>query len=193
MKKSGTTTVFVVACGVVLCAAYAIGLCIREIRFRLAAAEVVKTEVQKTDVAKIQEPAPPATEQPAGPGRNRDSENDFGGPGFGGQGGSGFGDGGPGRFENMTEEERAQMRERFANGGGRGGMGMPQMSEEDMQKFRSEMENLRSKREEMSDEEYQQAMTQLREKYGMPSRGFGGRGRRGGDRSNSGQQENTMN
>ncbi len=192
MKKSGATTVFVVVCGVVLCAAYAIGLCIREIRFRLAAAEPVSAEVQKTDVAKVQEPASPATDQPAGPERNSDSENDFGGPGFGGQGGSRFGDSGPGRFENMTEEERAQMRDRFANGGGR--QGMPQLSDEDMQKMRTEMEELRTKREEMSDEEYQQAMTQLREKYGMPSRGgFGGRGRRGGDRSNSGQQENTMN
>jgi hypothetical protein len=75
----------------------------------------------------------------------------------------------------MSEEEKqqamAQMREKF---GGRRRENMPQLSEEDREKMRVDMEDLRARWESMSEEERQAAQAQMREKYGFAPRGFGG-------------------
>ena len=94
------------------------------------------------------------------------------------------------RFENMSEEERekfrAQMRDRFSGGGrrrGGGGEMFPNLTEEQRTEMREQMDKLREQWEQMSEEERQQALAQMREKYGFtPRMGFGGRpgGRPGG-------------
>jgi len=93
------------------------------------------------------------------------------------------------RFQNMSEEERqeamARMRERFG-GRGRGGGGSPfaQLSEEDRDNLRAEMEELGARAGEMSEEEMRQARGAIMEKYGITPRsgggGEGGRRRPGG-------------
>ncbi len=90
------------------------------------------------------------------------------------------------RFQNMTDEERqeamAQMRERFGGGGQRAGRGGgPQLSEEDRENLRAEMEALGANAEGMSDEERQEARQAIFEKYGI-TMGRGGGGRRPGPR-----------
>jgi len=176
MKQSGTTIVFVIVCTGVLVAAFAIGLCIREIRFGDAknesgvAAKPGKTpgELERQAQARRMpgnettgsksdrspEERAALVEQRAG---MRES------------------------FENMTEEEkekfRAQMRDRF--GGRRRDMGS-ELSEEDRTKMREEIEELRAGWEEMSEEEREEARNQISEKYGVTPRGLGG-GRGPGD------------
>jgi hypothetical protein len=111
---------------------------------------------------------------------------------------AGFGEGRRGmreRLANMSEEERAQMRERFGGRRREGGIGgrfqnmsermeeqrrqmrerMENMSEEERAKMREEMEELRGRWEEMSEEEREEARAQMNEKYGfVPRMGFGG-------------------
>ena len=182
MKRSGMTIVFVLVCAIVLVGAYGLGVCIREYRFRRAA-----TEPQA--VAAVQKPAAaPATPNVAQrlapvpvPGAEMPQDRPFPGdrPGFGGDRMAEMRQ----RFENMSDEERqqamSQMRERF---GGRRREGMPQLSEEDREKMRAEMEDLRARWDSMSEEERQEAQAQMREKYGFAPRGFGGdRGSGGGE------------
>ena len=85
------------------------------------------------------------------------------------------------RFQNMSEEEgqeaMARMRERFGGrrgGGGEGRGAFSQLSEEDRENLRVEMEELNAKADEMSEEEMRQARTEIREKYRLPPRGGGG-------------------
>jgi hypothetical protein len=179
MKRSGMTTVFVLVCAIVLVCAYGLGVCIREYRFRSAAVEpAVSAEVQQPAVepaaqslAKAPEPAP------AVPPEGMPSPEER--PGSGGDRMAAMRD----RFNNMSEEERqqamAQMRDRFGNR--RRGEGMPQLSEEDREKMRVEIEDLRNRWESMSEEERQQAQAQMREKYGFAPRGFGSGGFGGGE------------
>jgi hypothetical protein len=185
MKRSGLTIVFVLVCAIVLVGAYGLGVCIREYRFHKAA-------VAAPVAAELQKPAAGTTaKMPPGArvARTSDANNPGGRPTFrnGGMGGMRQ------RFQNMSEEERqqaiSQMRERF--GGGRRRQGMPQLSDEDRQKMRTEMEDLRSRWDSMSEEERQQAQEQFREKYGFAPRGFGSRGfggRRSRGEPNSPQQ-----
>jgi len=197
MKQSGATILFIIVCAAVLAAAYAAGICIREVRFS-AARNGAKTTT--TTVAQKPSPEPEVTREQARrtprPGgmdaRRNSSPEDRAGLDeqsgeVGGQRG-GFGEQRADmrdRLENMSDEERekfaAQMRERFA---GRRRENMPQLSEEDRAKMREELEELRSKSEEMSDQEMEEARAKIFEKYGMPSRGFGGR--MGGSRNNGG-------
>ncbi len=79
----------------------------------------------------------------------------------------------------------ANMRERFGGrrrGEGRGGFS--QLSEEDRENLRAEMEELGARADEMSEEEMRQARSEIMEKYGItPGRfggGEGGRRRSGG-------------
>ncbi|MHC4507878.1 MAG: hypothetical protein ACYTAO_02830 [Planctomycetota bacterium] len=53
---------------------------------------------------------------------------------------------------------------------------MPQLSEEDREKMRAEIEDLRARWEDMSEQERQKAQAQMREKYGFAPRGFGSGG-----------------
>jgi hypothetical protein len=195
MRQSGMTIVFVLVCAIMLVGAYGLGICIREYRFHRAGVGPQAAAVQKpTAESAVQSatgrsapalaPAAGAPEGVAPPG---------GRPGFGGDRMAAMRD----RFANMSDEERqqamSQMRDRS---GGRRRQGMPQLSEEDREKMRAEMEDLRARWESMSDEERQEAQAQMREKYGFAPRGFGGnRGfggadssRRSGGEPNSGQQ-----
>ena len=183
MKKSGMTIVFVVVCIAALVAAYGVGVCIREIRFRRARVETeVAAEVEKPSIE-------PQTEGVArDPMVAREPQGAEGGPspergaGFGGDRMAAMKE----RFENMSEEEKkeamAQMRERF---GGRRRDGGPQLSDEDRAKMREEMEKLRERSEEMSEEEMAEARAKIFEKYGITPRGSGGRP--GGDRGFGGE------
>lgn len=180
MKRSGMTIVFVLVCAIVLMAAYGVGVCVREYRFRRAgvepktAAEVEKPIAKPSTEGLAKAPAPaPAPEGPQGVPPSPEER-----PGPAGDRMMGMRQ----RFENMSEEERqqamAQMRDRM--GGRRGGM--PQLSEEDRAKMREEMDALRARWESMSEEERQEAQAQMREKYGFAPRGFGGdRGPGGGE------------
>lgn len=204
MKQSGATIVFVIVCAAVLAAAFAAGICIREIRFSAA-----RNEFTTATVAEKPNPEPGRSRQQArrmpGPegmdarrglspeGGSREQASRMPGPGgmvardgFSPEGrGGGLGDQRAGmreRLENMSDEEReqfmAQMRERF---GGRRRENMPQLSEEQRAEMRKEMEELRARSEEMSDQEREEARAKIFEKYGLPTRGFGGRS--GGSRS----------
>jgi hypothetical protein len=204
MKQSGATIVFVIVCAAVLAAAFAAGICIREIRFSAA-----RNEFTTATVAEKPSPAPERNQEQArrtpGPegtdtrrglspeGGSQEQARRMPGPGGrdarGGfspdERGGGFGEQRAGmreRLENMSDEEReqfmAQMRDRF---GGRRRENMPQLSEEDRAKMRKELEDLRTRSEEMSDQEMDEARAKIFEKYGLPSRGFGGR--TGGGRS----------
>jgi hypothetical protein len=200
MKKSGMTIVFVIVCVGIIVAAYGVGVCIREIRFSRAQAgtevtsetEKPETKTSAASVAKKPEPPDEDRESQTSPDPNNQRRED-------GSPRQRMGD--PGRatgmftreqLENMSEEERqqaiAQMRERFGN---RRREGAPQLSEEDRAKLREEMESLRERWGQMSDEEKEKVEAEFTEKYGFfpnPDRrrsggGFGaGRGgrRRGG-------------
>ena len=86
-----------------------------------------------------------------------------------------------GRLENMSEEERARMEEERSQMRER----MENMSEEERAKMREEMEELRGRWEEMSEEEREEARAQMNEKYGfVPRIGMGGRP--GGNRGSGG-------
>jgi len=181
MKKSGTTVVFVLVCIGVLVAAYGIGICIRNIRFGNTSITATAPEKSPIQPAGEQEQAKQA---PAGnEAARRNSElppeqiTEFG------QQRTGMRQ----RFENMTDEEReafrAQMRERF--GGRRRGDAGPQLqlSDEERAKMREEIDALREKWDQMSEEEREEARNQISEKYGFSPRGLGGgfRDREGGD------------
>lgn len=82
------------------------------------------------------------------------------------------------------------MRERFAGRRRSGGFQGPQMSDEDREKMRADMDDLRSRWEEMSEEERQEAMNEMREKYGFAPRMGGSGGRRSGGRFGGTSQDN---
>lgn len=184
MKRSGTTMVFVLIWAIVLVGACGLGVCIKEYRFRragsvpkaVAAVPKPTTQTPSARVAPERMPAPVA----GAPGQ-RPSPGER--PGFGGDRMMG----GRLRFDQMSEQERqeamSRMRERF--GGRRRGEGMPQLSDEDREKMRAEIEDLRARWEDMSEEERQEAQAQMIEKYGFAPRGFGGGGF--GDRSFGGE------
>jgi hypothetical protein len=104
MKKSGITIIFIIGCIGVLFVAYVIGLSIRQVRFRRARVEP-ETSVQPQMSAEIPKPSSPNE-----PRRERTdtaqvpSER---GPMSGQEGRRPFG--------GMTEQERAQLRERWEN------------------------------------------------------------------------------
>ena len=204
MKKSGFTIVFVIVCVGVLVAAYGVGVCIKEVRFRRAQAETEVTteagqpgtESSTQSVAKELEPPDEDREPEAPPAP--ETEGPDGGPPRRRMGELGRA---PGMFtreqlENMSEEERqeafAKMRERF---GGRRREGGPQLSEEDRAKLREELEELRERWEGMSDEEKKEVEAEFIEKYGFfpnpdrrrPGGGFGGGGGRRRGRPDDGQ------
>ncbi|HCO96078.1 MAG TPA: hypothetical protein DIU00_19415, partial [Phycisphaerales bacterium] len=179
MKQSGATIVFVIVCAAVLAAAFAAGICIREVRFSAA-----RNEFTTAAVVEKPSPEPERSREQARPmpgpggmdarrglspeGGNREQARRIPGPGgmdarggFSPEGRGGLGDQRAGmkeRLENMSDEEReqfmAQMRERF---GGRRRENMPQLSEEDRAKMRKELEELQTRSEEMSDQEREEA------------------------------------
>ena len=190
MKKSGFTFLFIIVCVGVLVAAYGVGVCIREIRFRggqeetdvTAKDDKPDTEAKPEGVA--QKPTPPDANQApeTSPAVTAQEPNEGPAPQMMGRFGGMPGMPTPEELQNMSEEERqaamAKLRERF---GGRRREGGPQLSEEDRAKFREEMEKVRERWSEMSDEEKKKVEAEFTEKYGFfpnPDRrrpgGFGG-------------------
>jgi len=171
--------VFVLVWAIVLVGAYGLGVCIKEYRFRRAGVEpqtVAAVQEPSTQVAPERVAGAPMTAPVAGTPEAGPSPGE--GPGPGGDRMTGA----RSRFEDMSEEERQQAmsRMRDRSGGRRRGEGMPQLSDEDREKMRVEIEDLRARWESMSEEERQQAQDQMREKYGFAPRGFGSGGPGGG-------------
>jgi len=165
MKNSGTTIMFVIVCIVILLASYGIGLCIREARFQHAAAASkadvqtqVSTEVQKPSVTvqPANEPAQASPVERAAPTANEDRA--------------------PMPFGGLSEEERAKMRQNWQN-----------MSDEERaqerERRRAEMRQMREKMQNMSEEEREKYMAEMRQRFGdrQPSGRRGGRGQQQGE------------
>jgi hypothetical protein len=191
MKRSGTVLIFVIVWAAVLFASFVIGICIREVRFHRAGAvietktvttpKVVNSKVEiPSDAEKLAQEL--AQKAPApGPGGGERPANLPAGPGTG-EGRGNMRD----RFANMSEEERAQMRERM--GSRRRGGGSQNLSEEERAQMEEQRAQMRARFENMSEEE----RAQMRERMGNRrpgGNGAGGRGRTGG-RQNREQQEN---
>jgi len=166
MKSSGTTIVFVIVCIVILLASYGIGLCIREVRFQHAVvASKADTQTQviqvSTEVQKPSDTVQPANE-PAevtqAPSEARPMPGNEGRMPFGG----------------LSEEERAKMRQNWQN-----------MSDEERaqerERRRAEMRQMREKMQNMSEEEREKYMAEMRQRFG--DRQFPGR------RGSRGQQQ----
>ena len=201
MKRSGTVLIFVIVWAAVLFASFVIGICVREVRFYRArgAVEVAKFEETTTpkvvkkverlsDAEKLaQELAQKAPSPGAGGGERMASRP--GGPGIeAGQGAEGGRGNMRERFANMSEEERAQMRERMGGRRRGGGDRMQNLSEEERAKMEEQRRQMRERFENMSEEE----RAQMRERMGgrrPGGNGESGRGRPGG-RQNREQQEN---
>jgi len=205
MKQSGKSNLFALVCIAVLLGAYGVGLGVKKVRFagvegQVSAAAGPEKPADESDdeavaTSETAEPEPseevaeePAEEVAARPERPEGRR--------GMRGGGMMGEGMRERFQNMSEEERqeamAQMRERFGGrsrggGEGRGGGAFSQMSEEDRENFRADMEELGASAEEMSEEERRQARTEIFEKYGITPREGGG-GRPGGGRRPGGRE-----
>jgi hypothetical protein len=180
MRQSGKTTVFVLVCIGVLAAAFAIGVCIREIRFNGAKNESVSAAKPEKSAGELERNRAQARQMPGvgGMDRGRDLSPEERTALVEQRNGM------RGRFENMTDEERekfrAQVRDRF--GGRRRDMGPQlQLSEEDRTKMREEIDALREKWDQMSEEEREAARNQISEKYGFTPRGLGGGRGVGGD------------
>jgi hypothetical protein len=166
MKNSGTTIVFVIVCIVILLASYGIGLCIREARFQHAAVaskadaqpqvSQESTEVQKPSVTV--QPANEPVEVTQAPSEARPMPGNEGRMPFGG----------------LSEEERAKMRQNWQN-----------MSDEERaqerERRRAEMRQMREKMQNMSEEEREKYMAEMRQRFG--DRQFPGR------RGSRGQQQ----
>jgi len=186
MKQSGKSIVFVLVCIGVLVAAFAIGICIKEIRFGGAGKTAEVPEKSPVELAREREQARRmpdngqtstagdlSPEQRAELVEQRAAMRD--------------------RFENMTDEEReafrAQMRERFS--GRRRDMG-PQLnlSDEERAQLRKDIDELRANWEQMSEAEREEARNNISDKYGFTPRGLGG-SRGFGDRE-SGRRRTIM-
>jgi hypothetical protein len=169
MKNSGLTIVFIIVCIVVLFVSYGVGLCIREVRFRHAAAVTSKTNVQSQISAEAQkpgniiEPVNKPTEDVQASSEEKQTPNNEGRR----------------RFGSLSEEEMTQMRNRWQN-----------MSDEERQqereRRRAEMAEMRAKMESMSEEEREQFRNEMRQRFGG-DRQFPGR------RPGRGQQQSEPN
>ena len=168
MKNSGLTIVFIIVCIAVLFVSYGVGLCIREVRFRHAAV-TSKTNVQSQISAEAQkrgntiEPVNEPTENVQALSEGKPTPDNEGRRQFG----------------SLSEEEMTRMRERWQN-----------MSDEERaqerEKRRAEMAEMRAKMESMSEEEREQFRNEMRQRFGG-DRQFPGR------RSGRGQRQSEPN
>jgi len=199
MKQSGITTLFILVCIAVLVAAYGVGLGVKKIRFARAEAKVTassettrradqsesdgrkvasdegdpneQSEEAQEDKEVAEEPNAESDEDvAAGPDRPEGEREMMGGMRE--------------RFQNMSDQERreaiARARERFGGRARRAGP-LAQLSEEDTEKLRAEMEELAARAGEMTDDQRRQARNEILEKYGIdPEAGRRGRRRSGG-------------
>jgi len=153
MKRSGTTITFAIVCVAVLLASYGVGLGIREIRFRNVEAQATVNKAGVPTNTLPQGQLTPAARSPEagrpdatifGEGRNRGGTQEEGMSRRGRRGG--------GNFENLTEEERAQMRERSGRRG-LGGMDLENLSEEERAAMEEQRQQMRERFQNMTDEE----------------------------------------
>ena len=196
MKRSGTVLIFVIVWAAVLFASFVIGICVREVRFHRArtVVEVTKETETPTPKAKVvpkverlseteklaQELAQKAPAPRPGGGERMANR----------PGGQGTGEG-RGKmmeqFGNMSEEERAKMRERMGGRRRGGGDRNQNMSEEQRAQMEERRKQMMERMESMSEEE----KAQMRERMmgGRRPRGDGeGGGGRPGGRQNREQQ-----
>lgn len=173
MKRSGTSTTFTLVCVAVLLASYGIGLGIREIRFRNAA---VKSADKAAKPNNQTNPAPQTTTQDTRSQEAGRPDATFFGEGRNAGGAQDEATGGRGFFNgNMSDEERAQMRDRFGGGRrGRRGMNMENLSDEERAAMEERRQQMMERFQNMTDEERAQFQ--------------GGRGGRGG-RSRGGMSD----
>jgi hypothetical protein len=177
MKRSGTTTIFVIVWAAVLFTSFVIGKCIKEVRFKRAKVESqavsepqVSSEVQKPGETDLLRELAQRRPMPGPEGvmreRNISPEERAGSE----EGRRGMRE----RLENMSEEEReefrAQMRERFAGRRREGGMRgrFENMSEEERARMEEERRQMRERMENMSEEErakMREEMEMLRERW----------------------------
>ena len=200
MKRSGTTLIFVIVWAAVLFASYVTGICIKEVRFKLAKVESTTAiepetsiEVQMPDatdqlVSELAQRRPIPASGSGGPQRRPSPED---GAGFGGDRMAGMRE----RFEGMSEEERekaiAQMRERFGGRRREGGMRgrFENMSEEERARMEEERRNMRERFENMSEEEREAFRAQMRERFGGRRPQGDGQGGEGGRRRPGGRRQ----
>ena len=193
MKRSGTVLIFVIVWAAVLFTSFVIGIGVREIRFHRARGVVEGKQVTETPAPKVtskieklsdaeklaQELAQKAPASGAGGGErlaNRPPRPE-------GEGGM---ENMRERFANMSDEERAQMRER----GGRRRGGGQNISEEQRAEMEERRRQMMERMESMSEEERQAMRAQMRERGGRrQGGGEGGRSRPGGGQNRE-QQEN---
>jgi len=161
MKRSGTAIILVVVWAAVLLASYGIGLYIREVRFRHAQIES-KTSAKAQTNPQIQKPSGTTTKPGREPAEMVQVPPDRG-PMPGGEGRMPFGD--------LSEEERAQLKQKWDN-----------MSEEERQqereKRRAEMQERRAKFESMSEEEKEKFKAEMQQRFGNRRSAGRGQGRR---------------
>jgi hypothetical protein len=192
MKHSGTTIIFVTVWIAVLFAAFVIGVCIREVRFRLA--KVESKEVAESEMSsEVQVPNQTdklvqelAQRKPVpGPGGGERPRSRPAGEGARPEMGD-MRD----RLANMSDEERAQMRERLGGRRRGGGERFQNLSEEERAKMEEQRRQMREKFESMTEEEREEYRAQMRERFGgrrPQGDGQGGRRRpRGEEQDDSG-------
>lgn len=191
MKRSGTAIIFVIVWAAVLFAAFVIGICIREVRFQRAGIEakadikpivtdtkpVVSSKVQMLDatdqlVKELSAKEPMSSSEGMMRGRNI--------PG-GQRGGPEAGRGNMmDRFGNMSDEQRAQMRERFSGARRGGGGGLENLSDEERAKREEERRQMSERFENMTEEEREEFRAGMRDRFGGGRQPGGSRRRPGG-------------
>jgi hypothetical protein len=151
MRRSGITITFILVCIAILIASYGIGLGIRGYRFRDAANQKSTPDEAKKQITQAQTPPQRRTTPPRGSDQTDRPEQRF--P-TRERAGDGTRDREMGRrepFENMSEEEISQRRERFGRRG-RGGMGFENLSDEEIaameERRRQRMERFQNMTEE---------------------------------------------
>lgn len=178
MKRSTPTIAFAIVWLGVLIAAYVIGLGIKNIRFSGA-------EAQAKVFAKSEKPAVEPTGDAEEPSRDKvaakpnttpetlvvweDSPSPEEEPGLSGERMQGI----KVQFTNSSEEANVYEEERPEATPERSGGGwppLPQLSEEDMANFREEMQELRDRAGEMTEEERRNTQAEIAERYGFAAR-----------------------
>lgn len=174
MKRSGTVIIFVIVWIAVLFSSYVIGICVREVRFHRARTVTASetTKVTQTATPKVtskverlsdaeklaQELSAKAPAPGPGGGERMGNLPPGSGPG---EGRMNMGE----RFANMSDEERAQMRQNFG-GRRRGGERFQNLSEEERAQMEEQRRQMMEKLQNMSEEEREAFRAERRGRMG---------------------------